>query len=117
MFSFSNRIFRTIRKRSQGIVPITCDNLFQHIEGTDDGTKFEVKFSMLEIYSEQVRDLLSSKVCLSYFQLYATKNLPSLKPHRPHRTGPPPFGPLTALPGPGTASKRTEKHTDHIRYQ
>merc|ERR1712235_5874 len=46
---------------NKGIVPITCDNLFQHIEGTDDGTKFEVKFSMLEIYSEQVRDLLSTK--------------------------------------------------------
>ena len=35
---------------NKGIVPITCDNLFQHIGKTDDGTKFEVKFSMLEIY-------------------------------------------------------------------
>jgi len=45
--------------KNKGIVPITCDNLFQKITSSTDGTKYEVKFSMLEIYSEQVRDLLS----------------------------------------------------------
>ena len=43
---------------NKGIVPITCDELFKKISGNTDDTKFEVKFSMLEIYNEQVRDLL-----------------------------------------------------------
>ncbi|CBY07661.1 unnamed protein product [Oikopleura dioica] len=43
---------------NKGIVPITCDELFKKITGNTDDTKFEVKFSMLEIYNEQVRDLL-----------------------------------------------------------
>jgi len=43
---------------NKGIVPITCDELFKKIDGSTDDTKFEVKFSMLEIYNEQVRDLL-----------------------------------------------------------
>uniref|UniRef100_F6R6U3 Kinesin motor domain-containing protein n=2 Tax=Ciona intestinalis TaxID=7719 RepID=F6R6U3_CIOIN len=45
--------------KNRGIVPITCDELFQAINKSSDGTKFEVTFSMLEIYNEQVRDLLT----------------------------------------------------------
>uniref|UniRef100_H2ZMC6 Kinesin-like protein n=1 Tax=Ciona savignyi TaxID=51511 RepID=H2ZMC6_CIOSA len=45
--------------KNRGIVPITCDELFQSIDRCSDGTKFEVTFSMLEIYNEQVRDLLT----------------------------------------------------------
>ncbi|XP_035680266.1 kinesin-like protein KIF28P isoform X7 [Branchiostoma floridae] len=44
---------------NKGIVPITCDELFKAIEAGDKATKYEVTFSMLEIYNEQVRDLLS----------------------------------------------------------
>ncbi|XP_066289623.1 kinesin-like protein KIF28 isoform X6 [Branchiostoma lanceolatum] len=44
---------------NKGIVPITCDELFKAIEAGDPATKYEVTFSMLEIYNEQVRDLLS----------------------------------------------------------
>jgi len=40
--------------QNKGIVPITCSELFKTIEGNTDGTKYEVKFSMLEIYNEQV---------------------------------------------------------------
>lgn len=44
----------------RGIVPITCDELFKTMEANVDGNKrYEVLFSMLEIYNEQVRDLLS----------------------------------------------------------
>lgn len=43
---------------NKGIVPITCDVLFQTMEASDGSVKFEVTFSMLEIYNEQVRDLL-----------------------------------------------------------
>ncbi|XP_038077973.1 kinesin-like protein KIF28P isoform X3 [Patiria miniata] len=43
---------------NKGIVPITCDVLFKTIEASDGKTKYEVTFSMLEIYNEQVRDLL-----------------------------------------------------------
>lgn len=45
---------------NKGIVPITCDELFKTVEGNADSSiRFEVTFSMLEIYNEQVRDLLS----------------------------------------------------------
>jgi kinesin family protein 1 len=46
-----------------GIVPIICEKIFEQIAGyTDDGnvkTTFSVDVSMLEIYSEMTRDLLS----------------------------------------------------------
>lgn len=44
---------------NRGIVPITCDELFKIIENSTIGTKYQVTFSMLEIYNEQVRDLLT----------------------------------------------------------
>ncbi|KAK3761147.1 hypothetical protein RRG08_022551 [Elysia crispata] len=45
---------------NKGIVPITCDELFKTMGTNQDQNKrFEVTFSMLEIYNEQVRDLLS----------------------------------------------------------
>ena len=44
---------------NKGIVPITCQELFKKVEQGDGETKYEVKFSMLEIYNEQVRDLMS----------------------------------------------------------
>ncbi|ELT99958.1 hypothetical protein CAPTEDRAFT_223727 [Capitella teleta] len=45
---------------NKGIVPITCDEMFKTIQGNQEQNKrFEVTFSMLEIYNEQVRDLLN----------------------------------------------------------
>ncbi|XP_046580338.1 kinesin-like protein KIF28P isoform X2 [Haliotis rubra] len=45
---------------NKGIVPITCNELFKTMAAnTDSNKRFEVTFSMLEIYNEQVRDLLS----------------------------------------------------------
>ncbi|PIK46734.1 putative kinesin-like protein KIF28P [Apostichopus japonicus] len=47
---------------NKGIVPIFCDQLFIGInQKKDEGSKaeYEVSFSMLEIYNEQVRDLLN----------------------------------------------------------
>ncbi|KAK3106540.1 hypothetical protein FSP39_022244 [Pinctada imbricata] len=49
---------------NKGIVPMFCDDIFTHIEtkkGEGAETEFEVTFSMLEIYNEQVRDLLDPK--------------------------------------------------------
>lgn len=46
---------------NKGIVPILCERLFEGINGKNDGTSFEVKFSMLEIYNEVARDLLDAK--------------------------------------------------------
>jgi len=44
---------------NKGIVPITCDELFKLIEKNAGGdVKYQVTFQMLEIYNEQVRDLL-----------------------------------------------------------
>ncbi|XP_076448715.1 kinesin-like protein KIF28 isoform X2 [Babylonia areolata] len=47
---------------NKGIVPITCDELFKTMESNaDTNVRYEVTFSMLEIYNEQVRDLLSKE--------------------------------------------------------
>ena len=44
---------------NKGIVPLTCEALFNEIAANTDVTKqYQVTFSMLEIYSEKVRDLL-----------------------------------------------------------
>ncbi|XP_041460234.1 kinesin-like protein KIF28P isoform X3 [Lytechinus variegatus] len=47
---------------NKGIVPIFCDKIFQEIDQKKtEGAKaeYEVSYSMLEIYNEQVRDLLN----------------------------------------------------------
>ncbi|XP_046369590.2 kinesin-like protein KIF28P isoform X1 [Haliotis rufescens] len=45
---------------NKGIVPITCGELFKAIDDNEDNDKqLRVSFSMLEIYNEQVRDLLA----------------------------------------------------------
>ncbi|KAM4040745.1 kinesin-like protein KIF28 [Anomaloglossus baeobatrachus] len=45
---------------NRGIIPVVCEQLFQVIKNkTDDAKSFQVTFSMLEIYNEQVTDLLS----------------------------------------------------------
>ncbi|XP_013407574.1 kinesin-like protein KIF28P [Lingula anatina] len=50
---------------NKGIVPICCEELFKGIEEkkktAQKGEEFQVQVSMLEIYNEQVRDLLTSK--------------------------------------------------------
>ena len=48
---------------NKGIVPTTCDELFKTIEkNKGSSVRYQVSFSMLEIYNEQVRDLLSKEV-------------------------------------------------------
>lgn len=45
---------------NKGLIPIVCESIFDKIRSNQDGTRsFEVKVSMLEIYNESVRDLLS----------------------------------------------------------
>jgi hypothetical protein len=47
--------------KNRGIIPIAFENLFKHIDTNDDpNVKFQVTFSMLEVYMEQVTDLLST---------------------------------------------------------
>ncbi|XP_064604048.1 kinesin-like protein KIF28 [Liolophura sinensis] len=49
---------------NKGIVPITCGELFKAIEDNKDQKKqLQVSFSMLEIYNEQIKDLLSTDRC------------------------------------------------------
>lgn len=46
---------------NKGIVPIACDEIFARIrkgEAENDPTKYQLQFSMLEIYNERVQDLL-----------------------------------------------------------
>jgi hypothetical protein len=46
---------------NKGIVPIACEEIFRRISESDNPyVKYEVKASMLEIYNEQVQDLLQS---------------------------------------------------------
>lgn len=45
---------------NKGIVPVTCERIFERINSsTNPLIKFDVKVSMLEIYNEQVQDLLA----------------------------------------------------------
>ncbi|KAM9106779.1 LOW QUALITY PROTEIN: kinesin-like protein KIF28P [Megaptera novaeangliae] len=44
---------------NKGIIPNVCEELFQAIENREKNQEYQVTFSMLEIYNEQVRDLLS----------------------------------------------------------
>ncbi|XP_055003471.1 kinesin-like protein KIF28 [Sorex araneus] len=44
---------------NKGIIPNICEELFQAIENRQRNQEYQVTFSMLEIYNEQVRDLLS----------------------------------------------------------
>jgi len=45
--------------KNRGIVPISCDEIFKRIgENKDADRKYQVQFSMLEIYNEKVQDLL-----------------------------------------------------------
>ena len=51
-------------KANKGLVPQLCDKLFKKItdqKTVNPETQFEVTFSMIEIYNEIVRDLLSAK--------------------------------------------------------
>ena len=44
---------------NEGIVPITCKEIFRRIEDSKgDGKDYQVQVSMLEIYNEKVQDLL-----------------------------------------------------------
>nr|XP_039259783.1 kinesin-like protein KIF28P isoform X1 [Styela clava] len=47
---------------NKGIVPIACGELFKAIDSADksNGKQMQVTFSMLEIYNEHVRDLLTN---------------------------------------------------------
>lgn len=45
---------------SSGIVPMVCEDIFK-TKATKTNMQVEVTFSMLEIYSEVVRDLLNAK--------------------------------------------------------
>ncbi|XP_045652383.1 kinesin-like protein KIF28P [Ursus americanus] len=44
---------------NKGIIPNVCEELFQAIEKREGKEEYQVTFSMLEIYNEQIRDLLS----------------------------------------------------------
>ncbi|XP_047375905.1 kinesin-like protein KIF28P [Sciurus carolinensis] len=44
---------------NKGIIPSVCEELFQAIENQGRNQEYQVTFSMLEIYNEQIRDLLS----------------------------------------------------------
>ncbi|XP_076031819.1 kinesin-like protein KIF28 [Oratosquilla oratoria] len=44
---------------NKGIVPMLCEELFKTIQENKGQAQYEVRFSMLEIYNEVVRDLLN----------------------------------------------------------
>lgn len=47
--------------KNEGIVPMACNEIFRRIKAnTDPDTRYEVQFSMLEIYNERVQDLLQA---------------------------------------------------------
>ncbi|KAM4860801.1 kinesin-like protein KIF28 [Thomomys bottae] len=44
---------------NKGLIPRVCEGLFQAVENREENQENQVTISMLEIYNEQVRDLLS----------------------------------------------------------
>ncbi|XP_062427370.1 kinesin-like protein KIF28P [Rhea pennata] len=44
---------------NRGIVPVVCEELFKAIQNQEKNKQYQIAFSMLEIYNEQVTDLLS----------------------------------------------------------
>lgn len=44
---------------SKGIIPRSCDHIFQHIASDVAGTEYTLKCSFLEIYKENIHDLLN----------------------------------------------------------
>ncbi|KAF7254251.1 Kinesin-like protein KIF28P [Varanus komodoensis] len=44
---------------NRGIIPVVCEELFKTIRTQEKNKQYQVTFSMLEIYNEQVLDLLS----------------------------------------------------------
>lgn len=48
-----------LEEKNKGIVPRLVDSIFDYIEGTSENIEFVVKISMLEIYMENIRDLLN----------------------------------------------------------
>ncbi|KER25228.1 hypothetical protein T265_14246, partial [Opisthorchis viverrini] len=55
---------------NRGIVPIVCEELFNRVQqNTDQKLTFQVSFSMLEIYNEQIRDLLNTSSSQKSLQL------------------------------------------------
>ncbi|XP_067150668.1 kinesin-like protein KIF28 [Apteryx mantelli] len=44
---------------NRGIVPVVCEELFKAIQNQEKNKQYQITFSMLEIYNEQVTDLLS----------------------------------------------------------
>uniref|UniRef100_A0A7M4G035 Kinesin-like protein n=1 Tax=Crocodylus porosus TaxID=8502 RepID=A0A7M4G035_CROPO len=61
---------------NRGIIPIVCEELFKAIHNQEQNKQYQVTFSMLEIYNEQVIDLLSK-----------TKKRGGLKVREDHQQG------------------------------
>ena len=49
-------------KTLKGVTPRVVNTIFKHIEDAEESTEFMVKVSILEIYMEQLRDLLDKNV-------------------------------------------------------
>lgn len=67
---------------NKGIVPVTCEQLFTAIEEKQgSGTEFQVVFSMLEIYNEQVKFLVAAmkELKLLILQVHDLLNPSSVK--------------------------------------
>lgn len=47
-----------VKPELKGIIPRLFDNIFEHIEAAGDNMVFTVKISMMEIYMEEIQDLL-----------------------------------------------------------
>ncbi len=60
-----------------GMMPRVLINLFQYLE--EGGTDFSVKISYLELYNEELRDLLSDNNDTGDSSSFALENAPSLK--------------------------------------
>ena len=61
-FSFQLNLFESFKIICLGIVPMFAELLYKEIDNKkDSGITFETRFTMLEIYNEDARDLLAPK--------------------------------------------------------
>ena len=49
---------RHICRRRKGVIPRSCESIFEQLENSGKYSKFKVTVSYLEIYNEELSDLL-----------------------------------------------------------
>ena len=58
----------------EGVIPRSVSDIFRHIQSSDDTSQYNLTVSFLELYNEQLFDLLNPQVC-TLQKLQVSKNI------------------------------------------